>query len=336
MDLSSNYLGLRLPNPFVLGASPLAADLNAVARAADAGVSAIVMSSLFEEQLTLQRLAYHEHVEAHADTHAEALSLRPVHPQLDYALGPDEYLEQIAQIKRRTGLPVIGSLNGVTDHGWLRYAREIQQAGAAALELNVYYLATDPEQSGAQVEENLVQVVRQVSAGVSIPVAVKLSPFYSSLPHLARRLVEVGASGFVLFNRFYEPDIDVEALELAPKLELSTPAELLLRLRWLAALSDQVQASLAVSGGVHSALDALKSVMAGAHAVQVVSLVLQQGTGVLPQMLTQLSQWLEQHEYDSLRQACGSMNMLRCPDPTYYHRGNYLRILRSFQRLVAR
>ena len=335
MDLSSEYLGLRLANPFVLGASPLTAELDSALSAAEAGVSAIVMHSLFEEQLTLQQLAYHEHVEAHADTHAEALSLRPAHPSIDYALGPDEYLEQIARIKRRTGLPVIGSLNGVTDHGWLRYARAIEQAGASALELNVYYLATDPRQSGQDVEAQLVSTVSAVTRAVQIPVAVKLSPFYSSLPHVARQLVEAGARGFVLFNRFYEPDIDVEELALEPRLELSTPAELLLRLRWLAALSEQVSASLAVSGGVHNALDALKTVMAGAHAVQVVSLVLREGASVLPRLIEQLGHWLEEHEYVSLRQACGSMNMLRCPDPTYYQRGNYLRILQSFRRFAA-
>jgi dihydroorotate dehydrogenase (fumarate) len=336
MDLTSDYLGLRLPNPFVLGASPLTGELDSVLAAAEAGVCAIVMHSLFEEQLTLQQLAYHEHVDAHADTHAEALSLRPAHPAIDYALGPDEYLEQIARIARRTGLPVIGSLNGVTDHGWLRYAREIEQAGAAALELNAYHLATDPRQSGLEVETQLLDLVRAVAQAVQIPVAIKLSPFYSSLPHLARQLVDAGARGLVLFNRFYEPDIDVEELALEPRLELSTPSELLLRLRWLAALSDQVDASLAVSGGVHNALDALKTVMAGANAVQVVSLVLREGTSVLPRLIRELGSWLEEHEYDSLRQACGSMNMLRCPDPTPYQRGNYLRILRSFKRLAVR
>lgn len=333
MDLGIEYLGLHLRNPLMLGASPWASNLDRVEQAAEAGVSAIVMHSLFEEQLTLEQLAYHEHVEVHTDTYAEALSMRPVHPEIDYALGPDEYLLQIARIKQRTGLPVIGSLNGVTDHGWLRYARDIEQAGADALELNVYYLATDPAQSGAQVEQRLVDIVRHVTAAVRIPVAVKLSPFYSSLPHLAGRLVEAGARGFVLFNRFYEPDIDIEALSLEPKLELSTPAELLLRLRWLAALSDRVPASLAVSGGVHDAKDVLKAVMAGAQAVQMVSVLLRHGPGVLPQMLSEVARWLEQHEYLSLRQACGSMNMQRCPDPTYYQRGNYLRILSSFREL---
>jgi dihydroorotate dehydrogenase (fumarate) len=330
VNLSTDYLGLALRNPLMLGASPIAQDLDAVLQAEDAGVSAVVMNSLFEEQLTLDQLAHFDSIDAHANTHAEALSLRPAHPELDRLLGPDAYLEQIARLKRRIDLPVLGSLNGVTDQGWLRYAREIEQAGADALELNVYYLATDARQSGAQVEQQLVDMVHSVTRAVSIPVAVKLSPFYSSLVHLAGRLVEAGARGLVLFNRFYEPDIDVESLALEPRLQLSNSSELLLRLRWLAALSDQTPASLAVSGGVHTTLDALKAVMAGAHAVQLVSVLLANGPGVVTGMLAELANWLEQHDYASLRQACGSMNLARCPDPTYYHRGNYLRILQSF------
>lgn len=330
MNLATDYLGLALRNPLMLGASPLAQDLDAVLQAEDAGVAAVVMNSLFEEQLTLDQVAHFAFIEAHANTHAEALSLRPVHPELDRLLGPDAYLEQIARLKRRVDLPVLGSLNGVTDQGWLRYARQIEQAGADALELNVYYLATDARQSGAQVEQQLVDMVHSVTSAVSIPVAVKLSPFYSSLVHLAGRLVAAGARGLVLFNRFYEPDIDVESLALEPRLQLSNSSELLLRLRWLAALSDQTPASLAVSGGVHTTLDALKAVMAGAHAVQLVSVLLANGPSAVAGMLSELAHWLEQHDYESLRQACGSMNLARCPDPTYYHRGNYLRILQSF------
>jgi dihydroorotate dehydrogenase (fumarate) len=332
VNLSTNYLGLALRNPLMMGASPLAQDVDELLRAEDAGVSAVVMNSLFEEQLTHDQLAHFQYVEAHAHTHAEALSLQPLHPSLYRLLGPDEYLQQIAHIKRRVNLPVLGSLNGVTDQGWLRYARQIEQAGADGLELNVYYLATDAQQSGAQVEQQLVDMVHSVTHAVSIPVAVKLSPFYSSLVHLAGRLVEAGARGLVLFNRFYEPDIDVETLALEPRLQLSNSSELLLRLRWLAALSDQTPASLAVSGGVHNALDALKAVMAGAHAVQLVSVLLAHGPGVVTGMLAELEGWLEEHEYESLSQACGSMNLARCPDPTYYHRGNYLRILQSFRR----
>ena len=332
MDLSSDYLGFRLENPLMVGASPIVDDLEAVLRCADAGASAIVMHSLYEEQLTAQQMAYVQDVDSHGDSFAEALSIRPTTPRLEYALGPSEYLEQLRRIKARVSVPVIGSLNGATDHGWLSYARQIEQAGADALELNVYYLAIDPTVSGAEVEENLVRMVGIVSASVQIPIAVKLSPFYSSIPHLVQRLVAAGARGVVLFNRFYEPDIDVEQLALEPKLALSTSSELLMRLRWLAALSDRTPASLAVSGGVHNALGALKAVMAGAHAVQLVSVLLEQGPEALRPLRSDLAHWLETHEYESLRQAQGSMNMQRCPDPTFYQRGNYLRILQSWGR----
>jgi len=252
-------------------------------------------------------------------------------PNIEYALGPYEYLEQIRRIKRRVDVPLIASLNGVTEAGWLRHARLIEQAGADALELNVYYLATDPRVSGESVEQHLLRMVRAVTQSIKIPIAVKLSPFYSSLPHLALRLVELGATGLVLFNRFYEPDIDVEELVLEPQLRLSNPTELLLRLRWLAAISPHTDASLAVSGGVDSGLDALKGVMAGAHAVQLVSVLLKRGPGALAEIKSELERWLEQHEYDSLEQARGSMNLERCPDPSHYHRGNYLRILQSWK-----
>lgn len=331
MDLSTPYLGLTLPHPLMVGACPIVDDLDLVRRAEDAGAAAIVMHSLFEEQLTVEQLHHHHFVDAYGETHAEALSFLPEPPGAKFALGPDEYLERLALIKETVSCPVIGSLNGVTDLGWLKHARLIEDAGADALELNIYYLATDPEISGHDVEQHAVDMVRIVSGAVDIPVAVKLSPFYSSLSHLAGRLVDAGAAGLVLFNRFYEPDIDVEELELAPKLELSRSSELNLRLRWTAALSGRIDASLAVTGGVHDAIDALKAVMAGAHGVQVVSALLEHGPERLAVLRDDLARWLEEHDYDSLAQARGSMSMQRCPDSTHYQRGNYLRILMSWR-----
>ncbi len=334
MDLSTQYLGLTLPHPVVVGASPIVDDLDLVKRAEDAGAAAIIMHSLFEEQLTVEQLAHDAHVDSHADTHAEASSFLPA--PLDYALGPDEYLEQLRRIKQHVNVPIMASLNGVTNEGWLEYAKLIEQAGADALELNVYYLPMDPELSGAEVERLVVEMVRHVRSETTLPLAVKLSPSYSSPVHFARQLAAAGAAGVVVFNRYYEPDIDVERLELSPRLQLSTSSELLLRLRWVSALFGKVNASLAITGGVHTHIDALKAVMAGADLVQMVSALLKNGPEHIGQVVECMGLWLEEHEYDSLAQAKGSMSLDRCPDPTHYHRGNYLRILQSFHHLMAR
>lgn len=328
MDLTSRYLGLALKHPFVVGASPLVDDLDLVRRAEDAGAAAIVMHSLFEEQLTNEQLAHHAHVDARAEMSFEATSYFPT--PTAFRLGPDEYLEQLARIKQSVAVPVFGSLNGVSNRGWLDYAKQIEQAGADGLELNVYHLATDGLLSAAEVEGEILAMVRHVRAGTRLPLAVKLTAAYSSLAHFAHALTAAGADGLVLFNRYFEPDIDVEALELTPKLELSSPSELRLRLRWVAALSGKTAASLAVTGSVHSALDGLKAVMAGAHAVQMVSALLQHGPEHLSAVVEGVARWLEEHEYASLAQAQGSMSFARCPDPTLYQRGNYLRTLHSF------
>ncbi len=333
MDLSTRYLGFTLPHPLMPGASPLVDDLDAVKRLEDAGAAAIVMHSLFEEQIEHAVLGLDAHRLAHEDAFAEARSYFPAPP--DYAFGPDGYLEQIRRIKAAVAVPVIASLNGTTAAGWLDYARQIEQAGADALELNIYYVATDGRETGADVERRLLEVVQGVKARVRIPVAVKLSPFFSSLPHLARQLDALGADGLVLFNRFYQPDIDPEALEAVPRLHLSTSADLLPRLRWLAILSGRVRASLAATGGVHTGLDALKAVMAGAHAVQMVAALLQRGPAHLAVVRDELARWLEEHEYDSLRQAQGSMSLERSPNPAAFERGNYLRILQSWRGQVV-
>jgi dihydroorotate dehydrogenase (fumarate) len=329
MDLSTTYLGFRLPHPLMPGASPMVDDLDTVRRLEDAGAAAIVMHSLFEEQIEIEQAGTIHHMEVHAESFAEALSYFP-RPD-EYALGPDRYLDQLRRIKAAVAVPVIASLNGVTPSGWLEYARLLEQAGADALELNVYYVATDPSEGATRVEERLLEAARVVRAEARIPVAVKLSPFYSSLAHVAHALDEIGAGGLVVFNRFYQPDIDVEALEVVPHLRLSDSSELLLRLRWLAVLSGRVRASLAVSGGVHTVVDAVKALMAGAHAVQMVSALLQYGPEHLGRIRQGLSEWLEEHEYESLAQMQGSMSLQRCPDPAAFERANYMRVLQSWK-----
>ncbi|MFN7988382.1 MAG: dihydroorotate dehydrogenase-like protein [Thermoanaerobaculia bacterium] len=329
MDLSTTYLGLKLPHPIMPGASPMVDKIDLVKRMEDAGASAIVMHSLFEEQLMREELATYHHVDVHADSFAEAMTYLP-RPD-EFNLGPDQYLEQLVRIKQSVELPVIASLNGFTSGGWIRYAKLMQDAGANALELNVYYLATNASESGEEVEQRTIDILKAVKQAVSIPVAIKLSPFFSSMANMARRLDDAGADGLVLFNRFYQPDIDVESLEVEPVLKLSDSSELNLRLRWLAVVSGHVRASLAVSGGVHNHLDAVKAVMTGAHAVQVVSGILQQGPDVLRRIREGLTQWLEEHEYDSLEQMRGSMNLLRCPDASMFERANYIRILQGYK-----
>lgn len=332
MDLSTTYLGLNLPHPLMPGASPLAHDLDAVRRLEDAGAAAIVMHSLFEEQITRDELGMMHHMLVHDDSHAEALSYFPLADE--FAFGPDRYLEQLRAIKAAVKVPVIGSLNGTTPEGWLSYAKQIQQAGADALELNFYHVATNTAESGAAVEARLLDTVRAMKSHISIPIAVKLSPFYSSVSHLALELEAAGADGIVMFNRFYQPDIDPEMLETLPRLQLSTPDELLLRLRWLAILSGRTKLSMAATGGVHSGIDALKAVMAGAHAVQMTAALLHHGPMKLKTTLRELSQWLVDHEYHSLRQAQGSMGLQKCPDPEAFERGNYMRVLQTWHPKV--
>jgi dihydroorotate dehydrogenase (fumarate) len=327
MDLTTTYLGLRLANPLMPGASPLTRTLDGVKQLQDAGASAIVLHSLFEEQIKGEQLGSLYRMEIYADSFSEALSYFPTGRQ--FAFGPDEYLQFIGQIKKATSLPVIGSLNGSTPGGWIEYARLIEQAGADALELNVYHISTDPQESGQELEQRLLDVARSVKQSIKIPLAVKLSPFFSSVPHLCCQLDAMSVDGLVLFNRFYQPDIDLELLEAVPRLNLSNSSELLLRLRWLAIISPHVQASLAVSGGVHTAADAVKSIMAGARAVQVVSCLLRHGPGYLRQILDGMSQWMEENEYSSVRLMQGNMSLVRCPDPHAFERANYMRILQG-------
>ncbi|MBI3819963.1 MAG: dihydroorotate dehydrogenase-like protein [Planctomycetes bacterium] len=331
MDLSTTWLGLELPHPLIVGASPIVDDFDLVRRAEDAGAAAIVMHSLFEEQIELENIT-HDAIGAHGNSFAEAATFLP--KPHEFVLGPDAYLEQIRKLKKAVAIPVIASLNGATNAGWLHYAKLIEDAGADALELNVYTVGHDPEKTSMDIEQGVVDMVRRVVRETSLPVAVKLSPQWTSLTHFARELEAAGARGLVLFNRFYQPDIDPEHLDVAMRLHLSDSTELPLRLRWLALLSGRLSLSLAASGGVHTGLDAVKTVMAGAHAVQLVSSLLAHGPEHLAVVREQLTKWLEDHEYQSLRQAQGSMNLSRCPRPEMYERGNYIKILQGYTRMM--
>lgn len=333
MDLSTTYLGFELPHPFTVGASPLADRMDSVKELEDAGASAIVMRSLFEEQLVAEGLATNASMDAPANSFAEALSYFPSPDQ--FVLGPDEYLEQLRKVKEAVSCPVIGSLNGSTLGGWLDYAKQLQQAGADALELNVYFVATDPEETGETTVQRTVDMVAAVKKAVTVPVAVKLSPFYSSLANVAKRLDGTGVEGIVLFNRFYQPDIDIEELEVESSLTLSNSGALLTRLRWLAILAGRVKADLAVTGGVHTCEDAIKAVMCGANAIQMVSALLRNGPAQLAKVRDEMAKWLEAHEYESLRQSQGSMSLLKCPDPKAFERANYMHILQSWEGVGA-
>jgi dihydroorotate dehydrogenase (fumarate) len=329
MNLKTTYLGLDLKNPVMPGASPLVDQLDNVRRLEDAGAAAIVMHSLFEEQINNDQLAMFAHTENPAESFSEATSYFP--SMEDYALGPDRYLAQISKIKEMCDIPVIGSLNGVSIGGWTDHARLIQQAGADALELNVYYVATDPDEPGVAVQQRTLDILQAVKDTVTIPVAVKLSPFFSSPGHFAKQLDSMGAAGVILFNRFYQPDIDIEELEATHRLDLSNSTELRLRLRWAAILHGHLKGDIAVSGGVHTVEDIIKAIMCGANVVQVVSALLKYGPSHIGSLITGLRHWLEDHEYESVDQMRGSMSHRNCPDPSVFERANYLRVLQLWK-----
>ncbi|HEX6437688.1 MAG TPA: dihydroorotate dehydrogenase-like protein [Candidatus Binatia bacterium] len=329
MDLSTQYLGFTLPHPLIAGASPLSDDLDSVKRLEDAGASALVLRSLFEEQITHEQMAEHFHLDAHAESFAEATSYFPG-PDA-FALGTEQYLEHLRRVKESVRIPVMASLNGTTLGGWLEYARLMAQAGADALELNIYRIATDPEISSGDIERQTIDIVRHVKQAVAIPVAVKLSPFFTSIAHVAREIDQTGADGLILFNRFYQPDIDAEELAVSRTLHLSDSSELLLRLHWMAILSGRIRASLAVTGGVHTALDVVKATMAGAHATQMVSALLAHGPIRIRAVFEDLVAWLEEHDWNSLGEMRGNMNLLKVPDPDAYERANYMLMLQSWR-----
>jgi dihydroorotate dehydrogenase (fumarate) len=329
MDLSTTYLGFKLPHPLIPGASPLADELDGVRRLEDAGAPMIILRSLFEEQLVHDQLAAQDGIDAHENAFAEALSYFP--DTKEFRFGPDSYLEHLALVKRCTSIPVVASLNGTTPGGWVDYARLLQGAGADALELNLFLVPTDPEESALEIEGRLLSLIRTVRANVTMPLAVKISAFFTSLAHFARRVEAEGADALVLFNRFYEPDIDVRDQEVVRTLTLSSSTELLPRLHALAIVSGRTRLSLAATGGVHTGIDALKAIMCGADGVQMVSALLKEGPKHLKAARAQLQWALELNEYDSIAQVKGSMSLTRCPDPKAYERINYMHILQNWR-----
>jgi len=327
--LETRYLGLTLSSPFVVGASPLADKVEVLQKLESMGAGAVVMHSLFEEQLTRENLAADELTDVGAESFAEAIGYFP--SASDYNLGPEEYLEQIAKLKSALHIPVIASLNGCTPGGWVEHAHLMQEAGADALELNIYDVVTDPETSSEDVEKRLYDIVVSVRERITIPLSVKLAPFYSALPSTVKRLRLCGADGVVLFNRFYQPDLNIEELEVEPRLYLSTSAELLLRLRWLAILHGRCNLSLALSGGVHKPTDAVKGLMAGADILQVVSLILRHGPEAFGQLVADFREWMAGHEYATVSSMRGCLSHQNSPDPAEFERANYLRVLQLWK-----
>lgn len=328
IDLSTTYLGLTLKNPIVASAGPLCESLDNIRCLEDHGIAAVTLPSLFEEQLTLESESLDSDLSRGTDEFPESTTFLP--DLSNYNLGPQGYLELISKARAAVSIPVIASLNGVSEGGWIRYAREMEQAGADAVELNIYSLVADPVRTGAVVEQCYYDLVREIKSSVHVPVAVKLSHFFTAPANLAQRLDGAGANAIVLFNRFYQPDLDLETLEVVPSLTLSRPTELLLRLHWVAIIYGHIEADLAITGGVHSAHDVLKSVMVGARAAMMTSALLQNGIEHLDTVLRDLVRWMEDHEYESIRQMCGSMSQRNVPDPAAFERANYMRVLSSY------
>ncbi|HOU42799.1 MAG TPA: dihydroorotate dehydrogenase-like protein [Anaerolineaceae bacterium] len=330
IDLSTQYLGLKLKNPLVASASPLSKKVDTVKKLEDAGIGAVVMYSLFEEQIIHESHALDYFLSHGTESFSEALTYFP--DMEHYNVGPDGYLDMIRKLKESVQVPVIASLNGISTGGWVDYARKMEQAGADALELNIYFLPTDLELEGIALEDAYVELVSCVRAQVKIPLAVKLSPYFTALPNFARKLVGAGANGLVLFNRFYQPDLDIETLEVVPDLVLSTSDELRLPLRWTAILYGRLQADLALTTGVHSVEDVVKATMAGARVSMMASELLSRGIGRVSEILADLEKWLETYEYHSIQQMLGSMSQQAVADPAAFERANYMKVLQSFDR----
>jgi dihydroorotate dehydrogenase (fumarate) len=332
MDLSTTYLGMKLKNPIVASASPLSRSMDSMHRLEDAGVSAIVMHSLFEEQVTNEAESLAFYKSYGTESYAEALTYFP--DTGDYQFAPEEYLELVAKASNKLEIPVIASINGVTPGGWTRYAKKMEEAGAAALELNVYYIPTSGTMSGVDVENRYIEMLKQVHGAVKIPVAVKLSPFFSSIPHIAQRLVNEGADGLVLFNRFYQPDIDLEELDVKPGVELSDSYANRLPMRWIGILFGKLKASLAATSGIHTAEDVLKLTMAGADITMMCSALLMHGPEHIAKVVKDVEHWMTEHEYESIEQMKGSLSHKSIAEPSSYERANYMKALNRYKLLV--
>ncbi len=329
MDLSTSYLGLHLKNPLVPSASPLTRSVDGMKRLEDAGASAVVMHSIFEEQIEHEAAELNHYLAEGTESFAEALSYLP--EASEYFLGPEEYVAQLAKAKASLGIPVIASLNGVSTGGWIQYAKKFEEAGADAIELNVYYIPADARMTGADVEQMYLDVLKAVKSTVKIPVAIKLSPYFSSMSNMAKRLDDAGADGLVLFNRFYQPDVDIEALEVVPNVVLSSSKSIRLPLRWIGILFGRVKASLAATSGVHTAQDAVKLLMAGADVTMLCSALLHHGPQYLKEVLSGLDRWMQEHEYVSVQQMRGSMSQKSVADPSAFERANYMKALNRYR-----
>lgn len=331
-DLSTTYLGLLLKNPLVASASPLSKKVERARKLEEAGIGAIVMYSLFEEQIIHESLELDHYLSRGTDAFPEALSHLPDGGL--YGVRPETYLNQVAGLKKALTIPVIGSLNGVSRGGWTNYARRIEEAGADALELNLYFISTDVDMTSADIEEMQVELVAEVRSSITIPLAVKISPFVTSIPNFAKRLVDTGADGLVLFNRFYQPDFDLDELEIVHSLDLSTSAELRLPLRWISILSGKVHTDFALTSGVHTHQDVLKAMMAGAKVAMMASTLLYNGEQYVGPLLGELEHWMKEHEYSSIQQMQGSMSQQAVKEPAAFERANYMKVLNSFRTLA--
>jgi dihydroorotate dehydrogenase (fumarate) len=332
LDLSTRYLGLTLRTPLVASASPLSHEISSIRQLEDAGASAVVLYSLFEEQLRQESLELDFYLTESTNSHAESQSYFP--EPSEFVLGPDEYLEHIRKAKAAVKVPIIASLNGTSVGGWIQYATQIEEAGADALECNIYWIVTDPNMTSAEVEQHYIDIVEDVKTAVHIPVAIKLSPFFSNFASMAKRIDAAGADGLTLFNRFYQPDIDLETLEMIPRVLLSTPQAMRLPLTWVGILRGRVKASLAATSGIHSAEDVVKLLMVGADATMLCSTLLRNGINHLRAIEQGVRQWMESHEYESVKQMQGSMSQMRSADPSAFERAQYMRAVKGGQHIA--
>ncbi len=330
MDLSTTYLGMKLRTPLVPSASPLSEEIDNIRQMEDAGASAVVLYSLFEEQLIQEERDLHRHLTESTDSFAEALTYFPQPPRFHF--GPEDYLDHIRKAKAAVDIPIVASLNGTATGGWTKYARHMQEAGANALELNIYFIPTDMERSAEEVERTYLDILRAVKAVVTVPVALKLSPFFTNMARTARHLDAAGADALVLFNRFYQPDVDLDALEVRPRVLLSTPQALRLPLTWIGILFGRIGANLAATSGIHEATDVLKMLMVGADVTMMCSVLLQRGIEHIAVVERDLREWMERNEYTSVQQMKGSMSQRNCADPSAFERAHYVNTLQSYRR----